>query len=130
MADLVGVWGAEASLGPHLRGRLMVGRSGESWKAEIAGVEAQGYRTEDWLVFLFPGGEGELRIGHKSGYDRLRAHWVQPRGITGGFSYATPVLLEPAGDNKWQAEVAPLDDRLELYLAIKHRDDESLAAFI
>jgi CubicO group peptidase (beta-lactamase class C family) len=130
MVDLSGLWGTEALLGPRLHGRLTLSHSAEKWDAEVAGAEAIGQHEGDWLVFDFPGGEGELRLKQEPDSGKLKAHWVQPPGITGGFSYATPVTLEPAGDGTWQAEVVPLDDRLELYMAVTQRDDESLGAFI
>jgi len=42
--------------------------------------------------------------------------WIQPRGNLGQF--ATPVALQRAGANAWRGTVAPLDDRLSLYLLI------------
>src|SRR3954447_6759043 len=131
MDELVGVWGAELIVGPEVRGELTVVREGSRWRAGIAGLEA--FDTSGGRVprFVFPGDSGEFR-GRWADSSRIAGHWVQPPRLTNGTAYATPVELKAHALGVWRGQVAPLDDRLAVYLTMRRQPEgqEDLTAFI
>src|SRR5438045_7621390 len=111
--DLAGLWGATLRFGPDTRGPLIIYRTPEGWRADIAGftVAVDGDRPATF-AFELPDGKGSLRNGH----------WIQ-----GGA--AAPVTLTrdassplsgtergtggedraARGVRTWRGTVAPLD---------------------
>src|SRR6266480_1982736 len=77
--DLTGLWGATLRFGPDTRGPLIIYRTPDGWRADVAGftVPVRGDRPATF-AFELPDGKGSLRNGH----------WIQ-----GGA--ATPVTLTP-----------------------------------
>lgn len=115
--DLVGLWGAQVTFGPQVRGELVLERHGPAWTMRVGGYEVTAPAGDEIRIAL-PGGAGELR-GHLD-----HAFWIQPAGNLGQF--ASPVRLEPAGPNARRGVVRPLDDRFSLYLLITRAEDGSL----
>jgi CubicO group peptidase (beta-lactamase class C family) len=125
--DLVGVWGDKRVLGPEVRGVLTVECVAESGRAEIGGRLATIHRHKDSVTFELANGQGRFR--GKIENDRILGHWIQPRTIAYGTSYATPVRLSPIGPKLWQGEVRPLDDAMTSYMVIQYREDSTLTAY-
>jgi CubicO group peptidase (beta-lactamase class C family) len=133
--ELVGLWGYGATYGPMLHGELAITRAGDRWGATFGGVDASVEATADEIVAEFPEGHGKFRgrIAGKS----IEGFWIR-RGVTedprypGGATqpFSSPVVLSPAGANRWTGDVHPLKVRAKLYLKI-FRDEEGrlLGAF-
>src|SRR5438046_10133219 len=77
--DLPGLWGATLRFGPDTRGPLIIYRTPEGWRADVAGctVPVRGDRPATF-AFDLPDGKGSFR----------NAHWIQG-------SAATPETLTP-----------------------------------
>src|SRR5256885_5489121 len=71
--DLTGLWGATLRFGPDTRGPLIIYRTPEGWRADIAGftVAVRGDRPATF-AFELPDGKGSLRNGH----------WIQESAAT------------------------------------------------
>jgi CubicO group peptidase (beta-lactamase class C family) len=125
---LAGVWEAKQRFGPDVRGTLLIERLAGGWRAEIAGETVQPRITDSTLTFELPGGRGAFRGRFVSG-DRIRGQWIQPRTVTSGVEYASPVELVRDG-TLWRGEIVPLDDAFTLYLVVRPRADGTLGAFL
>src|SRR5438046_9268485 len=77
--DLTGLWGATLRFGPDTHGPLIIYRTPDGWRADVAGftVPVRGDRPATF-AFELPDGRGLLRHGHW-------IHW----GVD------TPVTLTP-----------------------------------
>jgi CubicO group peptidase (beta-lactamase class C family) len=127
-SGLVGLWRAKQRFGPELRGALTIERREGSWSAEIAGRTAPVRMEGDRLSFDLPSGEGSFRGRlRKAG---IAGHWIQPRTITGGAAYASPVWLESRRPGRWRGLVMPLEDEMTFYLPIVANADGTLSAFL
>lgn len=127
-AALPGVWGVEASLGPRVRGTLIVDGRVSPWHARIAGYDVVVARDGARIRFALPRGEGEFRGGVDSA--SLYGFWVQPAGVVNSTRYATPVRFTRAGARVWHGGVAPLSDTVRFYVSIQPKPDGTLSAFI
>lgn len=114
--DLTGLWRARRVYGPELRGALTITRAGDAWSAEIAGRAATVRVEREQVTFELTGGEGAFRGRLRGG--RIVGHWMQPRTMSGGFRYAIPVTLEPAGAGRWRGTVAPLEDAMTFFVPV------------
>src|SRR6266700_3643943 len=132
--DLSGLWAATLRFGPDTHGPLIIYRTPEGWRADIAGftVPVRGDRPATF-AFELPDGKGSFRNGH----------WIQ-----GGA--ATPVTLTPdspsplsgtargtGGEDRagrglrtWRGTVTPLDNRLTFYLPITRLADGTLRTYL
>lgn len=126
--DITGLWAAKKRFGPDVRGTLTLVQEASGWRAEIAGREATVTQAGDTLRFALAGELGGFR-GRIQG-NRIRGHWIQPRSVTGGMRYATPVVLAAAGPSLWRGEVRPLDESFTLYLKIDREADGRLGVFL
>lgn len=126
---LAGVWGAEQSLGPLVRGALTIDGRGAQWRASIAGFDVPVQRAGRGVTVVLPDGLGEFR-GRLDGANAVEGDWVQPRGTINGTAYATPVHLTRQSSFVWSGEVTPLEDRISFYVSIQKRPDGSLGAVI
>ena len=115
---LVGLWGSDTTFGPEVRGPFTLERTASAWTLRVAGYEVSSPVNGPGLRIPLPANLGELRG------TTTRAFWIQPRGNLGQF--ATPVALEQFAPNAWRGTIAPLDDRLSLYLLIRAGEDGSL----
>ncbi|QSQ13311.1 serine hydrolase domain-containing protein [Myxococcus landrumensis] len=127
---LVGVWGSERVLGPEVRGELTLVRSANAWRARIAGYEVQARVEGKKVSILLPGGQGELRGTLAEDGQRITGHWIQPRVLMSGMTFATPVVLRALQPGVWRGDVSPLEDRFSLYLVVEKQPDGSVGAFI
>lgn len=133
-AGLVGLWGSDRFFGPEVRGELTIIRSGDQWTARISGYTAAVQIQGDTVSFTLPGEHGEFR-GHLGRDSKaIRGHWIQPRRVTSGTAYASPLELRALrsssrSSRSWRGEVVPLDDRLTLYLLVQQQPNGAIQAF-
>ncbi|AGC47866.1 beta-lactamase [Myxococcus stipitatus DSM 14675] len=129
-APLVGIWGSERTLGPEVRGELTLVRGQNTWRARIAGYDIPARVEGKKVSVLLPGGQGELRGTLAEDRQRITGHWIQPRVLMSGMTFATPVVLRALQPGVWRGDVSPLEDRFSLYLVVEKQPDGSVAAFI
>jgi len=123
--QLIGIWGTQLRLGPTLRGRLTIKRGNPDWTALIAGRRTSFVQRGQTVRFDFGkdgGFRGELQRG------AIRGFWIQPASDRLQ-SYATPLLLAPAGRTGWRANVVPVAEKFTLWLKIFRSDGVIVAAF-
>jgi hypothetical protein len=77
---LVGLWGSEQTLGPAVRGELVVEVRGAEWHATIAGQDMLGEREGNRVTFRLPENQGEFR-GWIEGTPAtesggMQGHWI------------------------------------------------------
>jgi CubicO group peptidase (beta-lactamase class C family) len=131
--SLVGLWGAERSFGPEVRGVLTIDGRAEPWWAEISGYRVRVERMMDTVAFELPGGRGILRarlVEADGGREAIAGHWIQPPPLTRGVPYATPVRLSAVQPGVWRGRVEPIEDRLSIYLIVQRDSADELRAFI
>lgn len=121
--DLLGLWGVEATLGPQVRGALVLERVEGRWNMRVGGFEVTTVQTADSVVLAIPGGSGSLRLWVRG--SALAGFWVQPPEGDAP-SYATPVRFRRVGAQMWTAVVAPLELQFPLYLSIVRDTDGAL----
>ncbi len=117
--SLVGLWGAHPVFGPALQGEVTVRREGASWSIQIGGREFLVPPPRDGAFhWKLPEGLGALR-GRQTPTG-LKGFWIQPPSE--GPAYATPVRFGILGPGAWRGVVAPLLEKLSLYLDITDAD--------
>jgi CubicO group peptidase (beta-lactamase class C family) len=126
--DLTGLWAAKVNFGPDIRGPLTLLRAGKAWRADIEGFSVPVHFDGRDLSFALPDEKGSFR-GKLSGRN-IAGQWIGQRTQTSGSAYATPVLLQPNGPNRWRGEVIPFDDSFTYYLPVTRRGDGSYAAYL
>ncbi len=133
---LVGLWAAEVTFGPALRGELTLTLDGSTWRATLANAETSFPREGDAVRFTFPRNVGGFRGVLGDGGRAITGFWLQPPGGTqdardpggSGQSFASPLVLQRVGRNAWRGSVEPLEDRFTLYLRIFRDPAGSLLA--
>jgi CubicO group peptidase (beta-lactamase class C family) len=128
--ELAGLWEAKRHFGPDVRGTLLVRKGPDGWRAEVAGRSEPAHVEGDVVTAEFPDGKGSFKGKFDEKRTKIVGHWVQPRRVENGTSYASPVVLTGNGQDIWKGEVSPLDDDLTLYLLLKSRADGSVEAVI
>ncbi len=121
-AELEGLWGTEALLGPAVRGELLLEQRGDRWTLRAGGLEAAARADADTVRISLPGGAGTLRI-RLGGATEPHAMWIQPSGNLP--EYASPVMLRAEGPGAWRGTIRPLDDHFSLYLLVRRAADGS-----
>lgn len=128
--DLVGIWGSEPELGPHVRGELTIDGRDTAWRAQVSGFDVGVQHTGNDIRFVLPGGQGEFR-GHLSQDSKIIfGQWIQPAGEIFNNRYASPVRLVSLGSSVWRGCVVPLDQKISLYISVQRGQDGTLVAFI
>lgn len=120
--DLLGLWGAEAQLGPQVRGSLTLDRQGRTWSVQVGGFETAAQQQGDSAQIALPGGQGTLRLFIRAGIPE--AYWVQPTGFNAAF--ATPVRLRREHTTRWHGTVSPVPEQFPLYLMVTQAPDGTL----
>jgi CubicO group peptidase (beta-lactamase class C family) len=128
-ADLAGLWQTKKRFGPDVRGELTIERSGTGWRATIGARHVDAKADGDTFTFTL-NNEGSFRGRLIDNGKRIRGHWLQPKSVTGGMAYLTPVDLVAAGPGLWRGEVRPLDDSFTLYLKISANPDGTASVFM
>src|SRR5215471_5196602 len=116
---LEGLWGVEQTLGPKVKGQLIIRRTGNyELHARIAGFDAKVERKGDEVSFALPEDAGVFR-GHLSPKEgTITGHWIQPPAGPYNLRYASPVMLRSSGKD-WSGEVVPLNESVSFYLRIQ-----------
>ncbi|HET8633139.1 MAG TPA: serine hydrolase domain-containing protein [Gemmatimonadales bacterium] len=127
-ADLRGLWEATLRFGPDVHGQLILLRSANAWRADIAGFSLAATVRGETISFELPGGRGSFR-GVRSG-DEVRGQWIQPVTQYSGRGYATPVTLRPDGAGRWRGNVTPYEDRFTFYLPVSAQADGTLRTYL
>ena len=131
---LVGLWAAEVTFGPALRGNLTLSRDGLQWRATLGNVGTTFTRDGNSIRFAFPGNLGGFRGALDPRERAATGFWLQPPGGPqdprdpggSGQSFASPLVLRRVGGNAWRGTVEPLEDRFTLYLKIFRDSDGTL----
>jgi CubicO group peptidase (beta-lactamase class C family) len=128
--DLAGLWEARGRFGPDVAGRLVVDRAAGGWRASVAGRTAAVRMASDSVSFELPDGCGSFVGRVDSQRSRITGHWIQPRTVTDGFRYASPVILESCGANCFAGTIAPRADEFTFFLHIQRRADGTLGVLL
>jgi CubicO group peptidase (beta-lactamase class C family) len=126
--DLAGLWHAKSRFGPDVAGRLVVDRPDAGWRASIAGRTAPVGIANDTVTFELPDGSGSF-TGRLDG-GRITGHWIQPRTMTDGMPFASPVVLESCGTGCFAGTIVPRADEFTFYLDVRRRPDGTLGALL
>jgi CubicO group peptidase (beta-lactamase class C family) len=128
---LAGIWGAELTLGPFVRGELIVDARSSDWLARIAGFEVVVQRENSAVTFTLPGGNGQFRGSVSRQGKQIAGHWIQrPALYPYNSRYASAVELSEVSPRVWRGEVHPLDQRYSFFLQIDRSANGVLTAFI
>ena len=111
--DLQGLWGATLRFGPDIRGPLLIYRTPQGWRADIAGFSVAARRDGQSFAFELPDGQGSFRGGH----------WIQPG------RFASPVTLEADGKDRWRGTITPLEDRTTFFMPLMRQPDGTLRTY-
>lgn len=128
--ELIGMWEGKRIAGPEIQGDLIVTRAASGWVVDVSGYKLSIPGERNKLSFSLPGGRGSFDGKFEVITKQINGHWTQPGIINNGMPHASPVILEPDGDNRWRGEIAPLWDEFSLFLPVWKRQDGSLAAFL
>lgn len=126
---LIGLWGAQETLGPAIRGDLFLELHGTQWHATIAGYELAVQQNGDELHFTLPNNQGEFR-GRLRRDATLQGHWIQPASRFSNNRYASPVHFKADGEQRWKGEARPLDERFSVYALVQRAADGSITAIL
>lgn len=124
LSDLSGLWYAKRWFGPEIRGQLIIERSSNGLRADIAGRQAPVTQAGQELTFELAGNQGRFN-GRFEGSGLIRGHWIRP-----GWVSASPVVLRAAGRNRWLGSVDPGQDEFSFYLFTQRRPDGSYDAVL
>jgi CubicO group peptidase (beta-lactamase class C family) len=128
--DLAGLWEAKRRFGPDVAGRLVVDRPGSEWRASIAGRTAPVRTADDSVAFDLPDGSGSFLGRFDAARSRISGHWIQPRTMTDGVRFASPVVLEGCGASCFAGTVVPRPDEFTFFLDVRRRADGALGALL
>ncbi len=124
-----GVWVAEKSFGPRLQGPVTLHQSGESWIARLQGETTTVNRhktTEGMITWSFAFlGQGRFEGQQNNMRADIEGHWMQPPGMVQNYPFATPVQLEPSGENGFSGEIAPFPQKVSLNIPLVVDTDET-----
>lgn len=122
--DLAGLWKAKKRFGPDARGTLIVQRRDGGYTADVAGWVLPVTATKGELAFALPDDGGSFR-GRFDKQGAIIGHWFKPhRGS------ASPVVLKPAGPNRWRGTANPAEAMFTFFLLLKSQSDGSFAALL
>ncbi|HEY8165678.1 MAG TPA: serine hydrolase domain-containing protein [Gemmatimonadaceae bacterium] len=119
--DLTGLWRGKLRFGPDVRGDLLIFRSRNGWRADIAGFSVPAGMDAQTVSFELPEGNGTFR-GRKSG-GVILGQWISER-------LATPVTLRRDGTDRWRGVVTPLDQAFTFYLPVTRQPDGTLRTYL
>jgi len=117
-----GLWVAEKSFGPELRGPLTLHRSKESWIARLQGetLTVDRSKAEDgsvsWSFAFFDQGRFVGRQASEGA--AIDGHWLQAPGLVESYPFATPVRLVPAGSDAFEGEILPFEQEVSLNIPL------------
>ena len=127
--SLVGFWSSETRFGGGLFGELTVSQRRAVWTANLSNAESTSEARGNSVRFTFPGNGGEYRGTLTRTRETISGFWLQPElQALGDQSYASPLVLQRFGNNKWKGTVRPLEQHFTLYLKISRNTDGTLVA--
>ncbi len=126
--DLAGLWEATRRFGPDVRGTLMILRTPDAWRADIAGFSVSAQVRGQSIEFELPDGKGRFR-GRWDGSE-IHGQWIQAPTRYSGRSYATPMTLRQDSPNRWRGTVTPFDDRFTYYMPVVPEPDGNLRTYL
>ena len=126
--ELTGLWAAKVRFGSDIRGPLILLRAGDGWRADLAGFSVPARGDGQGVSFELPDGKGSFR-GRLAGR-HIVGQWIGQPTYNSGLAYATPVLLEADGANRWRGELTPFDDSFTFYMPVTRRADGTYAAYL
>jgi CubicO group peptidase (beta-lactamase class C family) len=127
-SSLEGYWASESAEAASSL-PLTITRSGEAWRAEVAGAEVRFESDGDALRFSFPDGRGGFRGALAQGGRVIEGFWLQPtRAHDGSRPLASPLILARTARNVWRGEAQPLGDSWSVYLRIYPDPEAGLVA--
>lgn len=135
--ELIGLWSHEATFGLAVQGELAIRREGKAWQASLAGLDATVEAKGEALSAVFPREIGRFQGTLRADGQAIEGFWLRP-AVTddprypGGSSqaFATPLVLQREGSDRWRGDVRPLPDPFRLYLKVfRNEDGMLLAAF-
>ncbi len=128
--NIDGLWAAHMRYGPDIRGALLIERRGDALIAEIAGVRAEARVEGREVRFDLPNDAGSFR-GHFTNREAsITGHWIQPRTMSGGMAMASPVTLARLRAGAWQGNVAPMEDKITMFLSIRTDEAGVIRAYL
>jgi CubicO group peptidase (beta-lactamase class C family) len=126
---LVGLWKAENDYGPPERGTLEIQRGTTSWTAWFGARKMAMSKVGNVLSFELPDGRGAFRaLVHQDGGIR-RGQWFQLKSAIAP-EFASSVVFDRVGRNRWVGTVRPVPDNFVFYLMVQRREDGSVGAFL
>jgi len=128
--DLQGVWKAERYFGPEVKGRMLIRRSNSGWVAEVSDYTVPVTLNGRKLSFAIPGDRGKFTGGFAESKQAIIGNWVQPPAVSAGVRYATPLILHAETDSLYSGSVAPLEDKLTMFISVKRNQSGLLSADI
>lgn len=128
--DLAGLWEAKGRFGPDVAGRLVVEHADDAWRASIAGYRVPVRVAADSVSFHLPDGSGSYIGEFDAARTVITGHWIQPRTVTDGLRFASPVILRSCGANCFAGEVAPRADAFTFYLSVSPRTDGTMGVLL
>ena len=130
--QLIGLWKAKKRFGPDARGTLIIRKDGSSYIADMVGRRLPIRIEGNELVFNVPNGQGYFRgrVDNKL----IRGHWFRPGTLVNGWGFpavdASPVVLNPDGNDRWIGKVDPAQDEYTFYLMAEKRPDGSISVLM
>jgi CubicO group peptidase (beta-lactamase class C family) len=115
--DLSGLWKAKRSDGGLTQVRLIVSRSGGTYRADMLGFDLPVRSAGGALSFSLPNGRGSFR-GRLEKSGSILGHWV--RGNT-----AFPVSLTADRPDRWTGTVTTTPDEFTLFLLLRAEGPDS-----
>jgi CubicO group peptidase (beta-lactamase class C family) len=123
---LVGIWAAQTTVSPVLRGELVVTRNGPGWSASIGSVSTPFRASGDSIRFSLAGDLGRFRGVVAKDNAAISGWWIQPTSLVYGNPMATTLTLQRTGPNSWRGEVTPVEERYTLFLVVNRTPSGSL----
>jgi len=113
-----------------VKGRLVIDRAEGEWRASIAGRSSAVRISNDTVSFVLSAGDGSFVGRFSARRSTIVGHWIQPRTVTDGNTFASPVVLSGCGTSRFTGSVAPRDEEFTFYIKVAKRPDGTLGAFI
>ena len=129
LQDLTGLWKAKKFFGPEVRGTLIIERTDQGLRADIAGRDAPVTQKGDELSFDLPGDAGAF-TGQLERGSVIRGHWIRPPSPISFGRSASPVELHSIGPHSWAGTVDPGEEEFAFYIFAQRRADGSYAAVL
>ena len=127
--DLTGLWGAKKWFVPEVRGQLIVSRTQDGLRADVAGRTARVTEKGREIAFELPAGGGAFS-GRLESPSVIRGHWVRPPSPLSYGRSASPVALKAIGPGKWAGAVDPGEEEFSFYIFASRAADGSYAAVL